>query len=492
MDQPTLPEQPPQNRQFHRRHRYSASTPVNMQAYANRPLPPLPLTPPSSTPRAKTPQPLGRSVAAAPAPLPAVALHGAFPMNGRNTVRAEIPTSAPRQLPSVTVSPSPKSSHPRRNSCAMSTWPHRSSHQKIYQLTGMDVDVMDEQSSRLGGADSDSSSTGSGVRLEEPATCETPDYHLVPVLETDVDESSSRGSSWGPTSPGMSVVPPPLTIHKQPVRDGGEGQSGGLSSSFAQLHLDDGAIRPWDTAYGQFSDYAAAGEYHEFAAQLASRDSCRLSDSCLQPPTPTKKKRSSFSLALSAASRFRRRDTSQPLDLVAAKTKQKGLSKGSQLPRQKAESASQLQPPNARDAANGSRVSSLSHSAPTTPILSLAAAPPPRPSPAPPLMSAWDSDSDDDGDDTADDGHVMSNLKDWFTSRTSEDSKLHRRTSSTSRIGSDGQVAGLKQELVRESIMRQSARHKQTQMEKAAKRREQMKPRTKVIPQGLSLHNIYR
>ncbi|KAG8428379.1 hypothetical protein J3459_003987 [Metarhizium acridum] len=341
----------------------------------------------------------------------------------------------------------------------------------------MDVDVMDEQSFRSGGADSDSSSTGSGVRLDEPVTYETPDYHLVPVLETDVDESSSRGSSWGPMSPDLSIVPPPLSIHKQPMRDGSEKQFGSLSGSFAQMHLDEGPIRPWDPAYGQFSDYAAAGEYHEFAAQLASRDSCQLSDSSLQLPTPNKKKRSSLSLALAAASRFRRRETPQPIDIVAAKPKQKSLFKGSRQPKQPEESVSQSPSPNAHDTCRIS-APSLPRSAPSTPILALATAPPPRPSPAPPLMSAWDSDSDDDGDD----GHVMSNLKDWLANRTSEDGKLHRRTSSTSRIGSDGQFTGLKQDQMRESIIRPSDRHKQILMEKAAKRREQMKLQMKVVP----------
>lgn len=488
MNQLTPPEQP-QNRQFRRGHKYSASTPANMQAYANRPLPPLPSTSPSSVPRAMTPQPRGKSSATAPASLPAFAFQGSFPINRRNDTRADVLSSAPRRLPSVIVSSSPQSGHFHRNSITASTWSRRSSQQKIYQLTGMDVDVMDEQSFRSGGADSDSSSTGSGVRLDEPVTYETPDYHLVPVLETDVDESSSRGSSWGPMSPDLSIMPPPLSIHKQPMRDGSEKQFGSLSGSFAQMHLDEGSIRPWDPAYGQFSDYAAAGEYHEFTAQLASRNSCQLSDSSLQLPTPNKKKRSSLSLAFAAASRFRRRETPQPIDTVATKTKQKSLFKGSQQPKHQEESASQSLSPNAHGT---SRISapSFSRSAPSTPIHALATAPPPRPSPAPPLMSAWDSDSDDDDDD-GDDGHVMSNLKDWFASRTSEDSKFHRRTSSTSRIGSDGQFTGLKQDQMRESIIRPSDRHKQILVEKAAKRREQMKLQMKLVPESIMLRNIH-
>lgn len=345
---------------------------------------------------------------------------------------------------------------------------------------------MDDQSFRSGGGgDSDSSSTGSGVRLEEPANYDTPDYHLVPVLETDVDGSSSRESSWGPMSPDLAVVPQPLNIHRQLIRDGSEKQFGTMSGSFTQMHLEDGVARPWDPAFGQFGEHGAAGEYHQFTAQLASRHSRQLSDSALQPASPPKKKRSSLSLAFSAATRFRRRENTQPLDIAATITRpQSALRETRTQPQQQqdAKSQSQSQSPNLDFVPKLKR---RSRSVPATPILALANAPPPRPSPAPPLMSAWDSDSDDG------DGHVMSSLKDWFANRASEDSKLHRRTSSASRTGPDRQLASMKQDAMRESIIRPQDRYKQVQMEKAAKRREQMRPQMKVVPEGIMLLNIH-
>ncbi|TWU77200.1 hypothetical protein ED733_008625 [Metarhizium rileyi] len=481
---PSVPlEKPAQSRETRRGHKYSTSMPANMQSYANRPLPPLP-PPSSSAPRAMTPQPRRRSSTMAVESIPVFAFQGSFPVNRKSSRRAEAPIPTPRQLPSVAASSSPKSSQVHGYSHAASTRSRRSSQQKIYQLTGMDVDVMDDQSFPSGGADSDSSSTGSGVKLDEPATYEVPEYYLVPVLEADVDGSSSRGSSWGPMSPELAVMPPPLNLYKQPMRDDNEKQPGGLNASFTQMHLEDGIIRPWDPAYGQFSDHRAAGEYHQFTAQLANMNSVQFGDNSLQPSTPQKKKRSSLSFAFSAASRFRRRETPQPIDTAATTIQPRSLLHPSYQPKQQQQSTLQSHSPSS-DGSSRMALPPLSCSAPSTPILALASAPPPRPSPAPPLVSAWDTDSDDD------DGHVMSNLKDWFASRTHEDGKLHRRTSSASRVGSDRQSTDLKQDQMGQSITRPADRHKQIQMEKAAKRREQMKPQMKVVPEGIILHNVH-
>lgn len=502
MDETIPPEVPPRSA-LRRGHRYSNSTPACIHAYANRPLPPLP-APPSAAPRAVTPQP------SKPEPSPsftssmAFAYHGSFPINRKNTTRGQT-TSAPRRAPSVTVasSPSPMAGHPHRNSYAASTRSRRSS-QKVHQLTGMDVDVMDDQSLRSVSEYSDTSSAESGVRLDDlGVTYDIPDYYLVPVLETDGDDSSSRGSSWGPLSPESATVPSPLNVHRPSIRDGSEKNLGSMSGSFTNMHLDDDTVRPWDPAFGQFSDHRAAGEYHQFTADLASRHSRQLSDSSLQSSVTAKKKRSSLSLAFSAASRFRRRETAppQPKEITPLPLPQPlprprkpesvphAIDFASALPiptmsnrdaskkqSQRKKSQSQSSSPNMDPTA---KMGIPSHSAPATPALPMSASAPPRPSPAPPLMSAWDSDSDDDG-------HVISSLKEWFASRNTEEAKIHRRTSSATRLGSDGQFTGMRQDQMRESIIRPKDRQRQIQMEKAEKRREEMRRQIKVVPEGVA------
>ncbi|KAK2591256.1 hypothetical protein QQS21_011064 [Conoideocrella luteorostrata] len=450
---PPPPPQKSQSRQFRRGHKYSASSPALIHAYANRSLPPLP--PSASSPPLATMAPHFRRRRATTTSEGSSAMieRGGLSGTQSSVPRNDFPPCTLQHLGPMAAASSPKATPPQRSSCNLSARPVRRSSQKVYQLTGLDVDVMDHRSARSGSGASDSSSTRSDPRMEDFGA---PDYHLVPVLEADSNGSSSRGSSWGPMSPESDAIPAPLNIHK-PMTDGSEQAFDGLSESFPQLRLDDDSVRPWQPAYGQFSDIGAAGEYHRFTANLASRHSRQLSaDSAISTVTPPKKKRSSLSLAFSAATRFSRRrdrpdvvDTSAPSSIPASTHK---------------DSPKQQRQPSSADFVAGP-----AYSAPTTPRLPIDVAPP-RPPPAPPLKSAWDSDTDEE------ETPAMSNLKDWFAHRSSEENKSQRRTSSAYRMSTDRPATWTKAGDQRESLnSRAQERAKQIKMEKAAKRREERK-----------------
>ncbi|KAG5986735.1 hypothetical protein E4U54_005279 [Claviceps lovelessii] len=438
---------------------HSPSSPVLMQAYANRPLPRLPSSASSSPPEftiAMQLQTPGRMTE----------------LSTEQGGQSEYRSSAFR----MSSTPSTQQYHhhhdddsdidnaifsiasaaPRSNYNPLARSSRRSS-QKVHQLIGLQVDVMDNQVAPVANVSPDSSSIRSGPKTTDDHG--VPDYCLVPVLEADDDKHSSRGSSWGPMSPETDAIPAPLNIHK-PFSDESYKSTDGLSESFLHMDLDDDILLPWELAHGQFVDVGAAGEYHRFTADLASRHSRHsreLSSDGVSPPTASsKKKRSSLGLAFSPATLFsRRRERS---DSVHSPSSSMGLERAQQQePRKTSRQFS-------ADFIAGPAYPSLSALA--SPRLPIDVAPP-RPPPAPPLRSAWDSDSE------SDEVPVMSSLKDWFAHRATEEVRGQRRISSASRINSDGQVHHVPR--LREGrglLARRQEREKQIKQEKAAKRRE--------------------
>ena len=286
----------------------------------------------------------------------------------------------------------------------------RASSKKVQQLTGHKVDIVDDSQPHSGTyLDSDSSSSASWSE-------DVPDYYVVPVLESDTQSSpSSRGSSWGPSSPEQDS---PFDDPKP--RDDSPASSDRLS--YTRLVEEDGLpIYKWDPDYSQFGD---SREYHRFTAQLAcySAQNAAATD---QSATPTKKKRSSFGgYAMSAASRLtpRRREHSEPTVSTV------------------------IENPSMEVSSRDCSPSRVPRTLPT-------GSPPPRPSPAPVLTSAWDPDSDDEGD-----GHRAS-LRTWFSQRS-------------------GSLSG------ESKPIRAKDRQKQILAAKAAKRREALMRQTEVAPEG--------
>lgn len=475
------PPQVPPRSAFRPGHKHSASSPVLMQAYANRPLPSLPPSPsPSSS--SSSPPSLSSTPSGAMRPQPRrrrrVTLSEASPAfterfterfadrGGRSPARsdtAEQHYHDHHHYIHANTAASPIASPTPRGICNYNPLARssRTSSQKVHQLTGLQVDVMDNQLMSPASVSSDSSSTRSDTRMDDYGA---PDYHLVPVLEADDDESSSRGSSWGPMSPETDARPAPLNIIQRPIADGNDKRMDGLGESFPQMSLDDDVVRPcWGRpAHGQFSDIAAAGEYHRFTANLATRHSRQLSagddDAAAPSATSSRKKRSSLSLALSAATRFsRRRERPDSMDTSSSSTWSAGTHQDSPKPPPRQSPA---------DFVAGPAYPSLP--APATPRLAIDVAPP-RPSPAPPLRSAWDSDSE------SDEMPAMSSLKDWFAQRASEENKVHRRMSSASGMSHDRQATVPKPGDRRELLTRLQQREQQIKREKAAKRREERK-----------------
>ncbi|KAG5981427.1 hypothetical protein E4U55_002960 [Claviceps digitariae] len=332
----------------------------------------------------------------------------------------------------------------------------RRSSQKVHQLIGLQLDVMDNQMVPKASVSPGLPSTRSEPRMTDDYG--VPDYCLVPVLEADDDKHSSRGSSWGPMSPEANAIPAPLNIHKS-LGDENHKRTDVLSESFLDMDLDDDVVPTWESPHGQFSGVGAAGEYHRFTADLATRHSQHsqqlCGDSVIPSTASSKKKRSSLGLSFSAATLFsRRRERS---DSVHYPTSSMGPEQAQQAP---------PKPPRRSPAdfmAGPAYLSSPSSFA--SPRLPIDVAPP-RPPPAPPLRSAWDSDSE------SDEIPAMSTLRDWFTHRASEEMKSQRRMSSASRINADRQFQVPRLGEGRELLARRQEREKQIKREKAAKRRE--------------------
>ncbi|KAG6052940.1 hypothetical protein E4U17_005214 [Claviceps sp. LM77 group G4] len=328
----------------------------------------------------------------------------------------------------------------------------RSSH-KVHQLIGLQVDVMDNQMMSLDSlttAGPTSYYTGSEPKPNERITqgcC------LVPFLGADDDTNcySSRESSWGPMSPESDAIPAPLNIHKSL---GGENckRIDGMGEDFLQMGLPDVVLL---SAHDQFSDDGAAGEYHRFTADLATHDARRskdfIEDGVVPSTKSSMKKRSSLNLGFSAATLFsRRRERS---DSVQSPSISKGTKRAHKEP-----------PQSQAGLIAGPAYKSASEFRSFEFPIDVA---PPRPPPAPPLMSAWDSDSDND------EMPVISSLKDWFANRNTEQIKGLRYVSAVSRTNPDSrlQVSWLG-DGQKEALAHRQEREKQIKMEKAEKRRE--------------------
>ncbi|KAG6003413.1 hypothetical protein E4U21_002046 [Claviceps maximensis] len=462
---------------------HSPSSPVLMQAYANRPLPRLPSSAYSlsESTRAtelqtqaqmaqlfsteKEEEPGYRSSAFSISSMPLTPqYHGRHEDNDDDDDDGS-GGDIDDAIFSI-ASQAPRSSF---NSMARSS---RRSSQKVHQLIGLQLDVMDNQMVHMANAISDLPSATSNPKTTDDYGI--PDYCLVPVLEADDDKTPSRGSSWGPMSPETDAIPAPLHIHKS-LSDGNCKKLDGLSESFLEMDMDDDTVLPWESAHGQFSDIGAAGEYHRFTADLAtrhSRQSRQLSADSVFPPTASsKKKRSSLGLNFSATALFSRRR--ERFDSVHYSSSYVEPDHAQQLsPKSQRQSPADF----VAGPAYPSAAAIASNRLPTDVA-------PPRPPPAPPLRSAWDSDSD------TDDLPAMSTLKDWFAHRAGEEMKGHRRISSGSRAKLDRQfhVPTLGEGL--ELLARRQEREKQIKREKAAKRRasrpEELKRSFSMIPKEL-------
>lgn len=176
-------------------------------------------------------------------------------------------------LPGHTRSPSQASA---TFSTKSSTRRHsRRSSQKIQQLTGHDVDVMDEYKSPFVPLPSDASiETGSVYTLNSAASSESdllgtsPEDGLLPLLEEDEEGGpSTRESSWGPPAGPSPSVPAPLNISRQPtIIKRNSAREFSFDDAFS---LDTNFLRPWEPGYGQFTDRKTAGQYHKIAVELA-------------------------------------------------------------------------------------------------------------------------------------------------------------------------------------------------------------------------------
>ncbi|PWI74323.1 hypothetical protein PCL_07637 [Purpureocillium lilacinum] len=265
------------------------SIPSHVTEYANKPLPPLP--PPTSHPRRT-----GTSSSR-------ISLTTAELLEQLSRPPTSIVDTEPSTPPPI---PARSALRPRCPSISTkSILSRRRSSRKIQQLTGYDIDFMAESPVAPCFADSDASS-GNSMRWES-------DYNVLPPLEEDIGGDTSRGSSWEPVSPPPGIMPAPLFISKPATRDGSDSSLGKYGSATSPWDKEE-MTRPWDLGYGQFSDVMAAGEYHQFATQLATHHRRQYSaDSYLSGPTP-KQKRSSLKVNFAAGKLVSRRNTLQAGD----------------------------------------------------------------------------------------------------------------------------------------------------------------------------------
>ncbi|KAG5931977.1 hypothetical protein E4U59_007789 [Claviceps monticola] len=393
----------------------SPSSPVLMQGYANRPLPRLPslaFSMPETTgfmeiqtriQRANLGTERGESSE----------FHGSA-----LSISSMLPTQQYHNSSLDTTTFPRNSIGLRSNYRSPARCSRRSSH-KVHQIIGLQVDVMDNQMMSL------DSLTTAGPKSyytrsdPKPNECLTRDCCLVPFLgAADDDTNSGRESSWGPMPPESDAIPAPLNIHKSP---GGENSKrmNEMGEDFLQMGLTDVVSL---SAHDQFSDDGVAGEYHRFTADLATHDSRRskdfIEDGFVPSTISSIKKRSSLSLGFSAATLFsRRRERSHSVQSPS-------ISKGTKRAHQESPQ------PQAGLIAGPAYKSSSEFRSFEFPI----DVAPPRPPPAPPLLSAWDSDSDND------EMPIISSFKDWFANRNTEETKGLRHVPAVSRINPDSRL----------------------------------------------------
>lgn len=168
----------------------------------------------------------------------------------------------------------------------------RRSSQKIQQLTGHDVDVMDEYKSPFAPLPSDASiETGSVYTLNSAASSESDllrtstEDGLLPLLEEDEEGGpSTRESSWGPPVGPFPAVPAPLNISRQPtIIKRNSAKEFSFDDAFS---LDTNFLRPWEPGYGQFTDRKTAGQYHKIAVELAAAPGTATIHKPAPPPIP--------------------------------------------------------------------------------------------------------------------------------------------------------------------------------------------------------------
>ncbi|KAL6868535.1 hypothetical protein J3F83DRAFT_700599 [Trichoderma novae-zelandiae] len=255
-----------------------APQPDNADAYAKRPLPPLP----PMTNRSVVPPPLniskGRSK---PSALPVG--------QGLGPAEAETLQMEYYEAGARSVSPGLSPRTPARNSNPpprMSNLPspvhslkHRQS-KKVLQLMGHDVDVTNLRG--IAAQESEQEPVARASRsFEDPFSpkaanlLQLPDEGLVPVLEDDdgMASLSSKKSSWGPGSPHSASAFP--LGHQSSVRRRRSArifEHDGLGQFTAQ---DDAYMSPGADADPEEQEYPSdedmtAGEYHKFAVELAA------------------------------------------------------------------------------------------------------------------------------------------------------------------------------------------------------------------------------
>ncbi|POR30835.1 Peroxisomal coenzyme A diphosphatase 1, peroxisomal [Tolypocladium paradoxum] len=255
-------------------------SPALVERYSHKPLPPLPPTSPPG-PRAS------RSSRAS--------------TERRDRISGPRAATAAGSEPSTPIHvgtlSSPRSHARRISYSGLSATGRRSSH-KVQQLTGYDIDVMDDCPILYGSVDSDASSNYSQKWDGEPGP--------VPWLENDNGDTSSRGSSWMPMSPRSALIPPPLNICKLAIRDSNDSNLGGSFCPEADVDLDEESAQSWEPAYQHSSDSMASDEYHRISAQLATQPTRQTTADGSTSPAPAGRKSSSLGLSFSAGSRFAR------------------------------------------------------------------------------------------------------------------------------------------------------------------------------------------
>ncbi|KAG5952565.1 hypothetical protein E4U58_000709 [Claviceps cyperi] len=424
----------------------SPSSPVLMQGYANRPLPRLPL---SAFSMSETSCFMGIQTRSRRAKLGTERGESSELYSSEFSISSMPPTQQ-YQNSSLDTTSSPRDSLGLRSNYRSPARCSRRSSHKVHQLIGLQVDVMDNQMISL-----DSLATAgpkSYYTRSDPKPNEriNRDCCLIPFLEAADDANSRRESSWGPMSPETDAIPAPLNIHKSL---GGESIRGmdGMGEDFLQMGLTDVVLL---SAHDQTSDDGAAGEYHRFTSDLATHDSRHskdfIGDGVVSSTTSSMKKRSSLSLGFSAATLFsRRRERSHSVHSPS-------ILKGTKR-------AHQESPQPQAGLIAGPAYKSASEFRSFEFPIDVA---PPRPPPAPPLMSAWDS-SDSDNDEMP----VISNLKDWFAHRNTEGTKGLRHVPAVSGINPDSrlQVSWLGDGR-KEALAHLQEREKQIKIKKAEKR----------------------
>ncbi|KAL7805156.1 hypothetical protein V8C44DRAFT_233121 [Trichoderma aethiopicum] len=266
-----------------------APQPDNADAYATRPLPPLP----PMTIRAVVPPPLniskrksqGSTTTATP----------------QMEVEVEARTASPRLSPRT---PARSSNLPPRMlnpPSPVHSLKHRQS-KKVLQLMGYDVDVANVMGNGPQEPEKEHIPRSSRT-FEDPFApksanlLQPPEDGLVPVLEDDdgMASLSSKKSSWGPGSPhSASAFPlgPKSSVRRR--RSARIFEQDGVGQFLAQddAYMSPAADLEDEQEYLSDEEDMTAGEYHKFAAELAASSSRKVSTA--EPVQEPKGRRSSI------------------------------------------------------------------------------------------------------------------------------------------------------------------------------------------------------